>query len=489
MPKLPIFTANPGQGVIAGGRRATAEDMGAQDVTAGVHSIQRAAEGVIQAKEDDESRKVLVSQAEIRAKYAKRLDEAVTTGEDTDKIKEELNSDLAAVADGLTTKKGMETAALHAANTGAIFDNQANHIQVTRANLNARVAGAQFLNSTGAIVASNPDYLPQAEKDVDAFVQTLTKVSPEHRAVIAKDLKQNMNVAAAMSRARIDPAGVKKAVEGGSYDMTPEQRQQVIHQADATERQIRADAAFKRQELEYEKHQTDLAARDEHFKKIMTGGFSMRAVLDDPRLSPQSREHLALMQEARGKALAGQEKKSNPTVVRDLWLRVNAPDGTPGKIYTNDAIFQAVKAGDVNTTDANNLNNLLANQKDENNRSFSTRLNGRIRIVEGAMRSSPEYQNQPELASAIQLEMMTQVEKKAAALRKDGKSPDGLLDPASKDYFFQPNIIRTLARDVREQQKAQLPKITSPAEYAALNVGDQYVDSNGNVATKKAPRK
>jgi hypothetical protein len=491
MPKLPTYTAKLDGGVISGGRRASAEDLGGVDISAAAHRVQKAGSEAITVMEEDESRQVLVRQAEIRAKYSKRLDEAATNGEDLGKIREELDNEMSTISDGLTTRKGADTAALHTANTGAIFDNQANQIRVTRATVEARVAGAKFLNSTGAIIASNPSYLPQAEKDVDAFVETLSRVPPEKRAAIAEDLKQNLNVAAAMVNARLDPEGTKNAVQGGAYNLTPEQRQQVVNQADATVRAKRVDEAYQRSQKEYEERERDEAARDGWFKKIMTTGAKSVDILNDPSLRPQSREHLVVFMEQRAKALAGQEKKSNPTAVRELWMAIHAPDGTPGKIYTNDAIFDAVKAGRVNTTDANQLNALVANQKDENNRTFGTRLHGRMQTVSQAMRASPVYSNQPELAAAIQIEMVTRAEREASRLRKEGKSPDALLDPDSKDYLFKPGFIKSTAEDVQRQIDAGKPKLVdlraAPDAATGIAVGTAFIDPRGvqRVMTKE----
>lgn len=485
MPTLPLarYTAKPDGGTISGGRRATGEDFGAVDLTGAVRSVQGAAEAYVAQKEEDESRSVLVQQAEIRAKYAKRLDEAATNGEDVTKIRSELDNDLAKVGEGLTTRRGADTAQLHAANTSAVFDNQANNILVSRAVTQARVDGAKFLNSTGAIVASNPAYLPQAEKDVDAFVETLSRVPPEKRAAMAADLKQNMNVAAAMGAARLDPEGTKLAIEAGKFDMTPEQRQQVVGQADATIRAKRVEEGYVRAEKEYKERERDETARDKHFKGIMAGTTSARAILDDPDLRPATREHLVSYMEARTKSLAGADKRSNPGAVRDLWMRINAPDGDPNKIYGADPIFEAVKKGDINTTDADRLNSQLANSKDENNRSFSTRLNGRLQTVASAMRSSPVYQNQPELAAAIQNTMIAEVERESLRLRKEGKNPDVLLDPNSKDYYFTPNRIKTVADDVQKQAAQLNPSSvdlrTKPDAAMEISVGQPFIDPNG----------
>lgn len=475
MPRLPTFTANVQPGQVSGGRRAGPEDTGVVDLAPVARSLQQAGEQVLAGREEDESRKVLVKQAEIRAKYSKRLDEATTSGEDVDKIRQELDNDLSTVTEGLQTRKGVETAQLHSANTGAVFDSQANQIKVTRAAIEARVEGGKFLNSTGALVSSNPTYLPQAEQDVDAFVATLARLPPEKRAEIAADLKQNLNVTAAMANARLDPEATKRAVEGGAYNITPQQRQQVVNQADAEIRTRRVEENYKRAEEERQRREADDAARDRYFKDIMEGRGSRRALLDDPNLRPQTREHLVMFMEQRAKSLAGQERQSDPTVKRDLWLAIHAPDGDPRKIYNADKIFEAVQAGRLNPTDANQLNALVANQKDENNRSFGQRLQGRMQNIVGAMRSNPMYIAQPELASAVQNQMIADVERRAADLRKAGQSPDALLDPGSKDYFFTPNRLKQVEDDVRRQADAtnpNVPRVTAPDDPQLRNLPD-----------------
>lgn len=483
MPKLPTFTAKAESGVISGGRMATAEDLSGGDLSTIGATVRKAASTYLADAEENESRTVLVKQAEIRAKYAKRLDEAAINGEDIGKIREELDSELSTVSEGLVTRKGADTAALHSANTGAIFDNQANQIAVTRAVAEARVAGASFLNSTGAIIAANPSYLPQAEKDVDAFTATLTRVPPEKRAAMAADLKQNMNVAAAMANARLDPEGTLNAVKGGAYNMTPEQRGQVIHQAEATVRANRAEAAYTRAEAQYQEHKADEKARDSHFKNIMAGTATARQILDDPSLMPATREHLVTFMEQRTKALAGQEKKSDPAAVRDLWLRINAPDGSPNKIYNGDAIFEAVNSGKVNTTDANQLNSLVANQRDVNGRGFAQRLGGRMQTVIGAMRNDVVLQQQPELAASIQMEIISRVEKRSDEMRKAGQSPDALLDPESKDYFFKPGTLKSIANDVQARARELAPQHvdlrTTPEAVGTVEIGQTFIDPKG----------
>lgn len=493
MPTLKTYTAPTRPAPINGGRRASGEDFGATDLSGVAKTVASAANAYLADAEESESRKVLVAQAEIRAKYAKRLDDAAINGEDLGKIKEELTSEMSTVSEGLVTRKGADTAALHAANTSAVFDNQANNIAVTRAVTEARVEGAKFLNATGAIIANNPSYLPQAEADADAFVATLTRIPLEKRNEIAANLKNNMNVAAAMVNARRDPEATKAAVQGGAYNLEPGQRQQVIGEAETAIRARRAEEAYIRADKEYQERERNEEAYDKNFKAIMGGTATRKDIMNDPDLKPNTREHLIVFMEARAKSLASGDRKSDSSVVNDLYLRIIAPEGTPGKIYTIDPIFEAVKARmegkpGINTTDAERLRGIVAGQKDENGRTFGSQLYGRLQVVQGALRSAPQYQAQPELAAQIVTTLASRAEKAAEDARKAGKSPTSILDPDSKDYFFKPGTLKAVEDDVQQQMRAstpQIPAIQTQLEYDALPKGATYKDTDGKTKVKR----
>lgn len=488
MPTLKTYTAQIGPAPISGGRRASGEDFVGADFSGVAKTVSKVADAYVTDLEENESRKVLVSQAEIRAKYAKRLDEAAINGEDLSKIREDLTNEMSTVSEGLQTRKGADTAALHAANTGAIFDNQANNIAVTRAVTEARVEGAKFLNATGAIIANNPSYLPQAEADADAFVSTLTRLPVAKRQEIAANLKNNMNVAAAMVNARRDPEATKQAVQGGAYNLEPGQRQQVIGEAETAIRARRAEESYVRAQQEYEQRERNEAAYDKNFKSIMGGTATRKDIMNDPDLKPQTREHLIMFMDARAKSLAGADRKSDPAVVRDLYLRAIAPEGTPGKIYTIDPVFEAVASGKINTTDADRLRGIIAGQKDENGRTFGSQLYGRLQVVQGALRAAPQYQAQPELAAQVVNTLAARAERAAEDARKAGKSPTSILDPDSKDYFFKPGTLKAVEDDVQGQMRAampQIPKIQTQIEYDALPKGATYVDTDGKTKVKR----
>lgn len=482
MPVLPVPKRTGVELPISGGRRATADDFGGADF--GGKAISTAANAYLASAEESEARKALVASSEIRAQYARRLDEAAITGEDLGKLKESLQNDLAKVGEGFQTKRGVDSLALYTSNTELMYDEQANKIAVQRAAAVARLEGGKFLQSAGAILQSNPLYLGMAEKDAEAFGDTLKGIRPEQRAEIVQGLKGELNMAAAVASARIDPEGTKARLEKGEWNLTPDQRNMAVNRADSELRAKRADESYRQAQADREERDRNDKARDKHFGGIMNGTATRRTIMDDADLQPATREHLIVFMEARAKAKIGEEKQSDPTAKRDLWLAIHAPDGDPKKIYNADPIFEMVKAGKLNTTDANQLNALVAGQRDEQGRAFGQRLQGRVQTVASAMRSSPQYQAQPELASAIQNELISQVEKKAAALRAKNEDPSVLLDPDHKDYYFKPNLIKSVADDVQRRAQAllpQLPRVTSETDplLAEVGVGQQFIDPQG----------
>lgn len=498
MPILPVSAtgysadAVSGGGPINGGRRAEAGDF-APDLSGASDKLSKIGEHLLARTEDDESRKAVVASAEIRAKYAKALDEAALSGAPLEPIKEQMRADLGKVSESFTTKKAVDHMAVNTANADLMFDEQANHINITRASATAKLEGAKFLNSEGAIIQSNPAYLAIATQNADAFAATLTGIRPDQKAAIADGLKKELNMAAALGASRIDPEGTKKKLDAGEWDLTPEQRNIAINKADTEVRAKRADEAYTHALDEREKHDANDAARDNLFKGIIEGKTRRRDIMEDTRLNPATREHLITFMEHRAKALAAGEGKSDPIVKRDLWLAINAPDGDPRKIYDANAIFEAVNKGKITTTDANLLNSLVANQKDENGRNIGQRLSVMSSTVGRALSQDPQFTAQPALVADIQNDYNARVLEKAVQLRKDKQDPTAIFDPNSKDYvgsraFIQESIDKAKKTRI-DDITSKMPKVNTQAEYDALPAGTPYMDSNGTVTTKKGKAK
>lgn len=482
MPKLPTYTAQLADQSSSGGRRATADDFGGAPAAA-LGGVAKTAEKAYDDIGDAESRKALVTSTEIRAKYAKALDDAAQSGADLAPIKASMNDELSKVGESFYTAKGQSSSQLYTAQSNQMFEQQSNAIAVHRATVDAQIEGKKFLTSTAALINTNPAYLDVAIKDTDNFTESLTHASPEVKKEINQKLKNELNVSAAVSMARLAPEEAKRMLDEGKWELTPEQRSTAYFTAERTIRENRADDALIRAEDARQKKDLNDTGRDEQFANIINGTATQGSIMNDARLDATTREHLIDLKERRAKELANTEKVSDPTTKRDLWLAINAPDGDPSKIYNADPIFAAVQSGKLSTTDANGLNALVANQKDENGKSFATRLQGRLSTINVDMRTSPVYQAQPDLAAAIQNEMVTQVERLSAQMRKANQNPDGLLDPSSKDYYFKPDRIKQTADDVQAQIRAARPPVPDMRVDAdsPLNVpvGGYYIDPKG----------
>lgn len=379
---------------------------------------------------------------------------------------------------------------MHAANTGAVFDNQANNIAVTRAALEARVDGAKFLNNISSILSTQgPAYLPQAEQDVDAFVGTLSRVPPEKRAAMAADLKNNLNVAAAMMLARNNPEAAIKAIDGGQFNLDPTQRQQVLSHAKEAQNAARVQEAFLRSEAERQKQEKSDQAVDGYFKQIMTGGFSMKAALNDETLTPRAREHIVLLADRKRKENAGEGKASDPKTLNELYMRITAPEGTPGKIYNTDLIYEATKAGKLSIQHDAYLRNLVGGQPDANNQKIQGRLRSMVSDFGRGISANLEIQAMAQADKGLPMELQNtfraRVEDKMQELRQINEPPSQVFDPKSKHFVGSREFTQSVLQEVMGQKRdSALPTVNSQEEYDALPAGATYRDSNGNPATK-----
>lgn len=491
MPTLPQYTAKLDSLPISGGRRAELSDFGGEGGIEAGRAIQRAAGAYLSQVEDKESRTALVSSSEIRAKYAKRLDEAALNGEDLDRLREQMGDELSKVGENFQTKRGQESLALYTSNTNLMFDEQSNRIAVQRAAATARIEGSKFINSASAIIQSNPLYLEVAEKDAEEFGKTLKGIRPEQRVEIVQGLKRELNMAAAIGYARVDPETAKKKLDAGEWDLTSEQRNIALNKVDTEIRARRADETYRRALAEADERDRDEKARDTLFKGIIDGTTTRRAIMDSADLKPTTREHLIVFMEHRAKALVSEEKRSDPGTMRDLWMRIHAPEGDPRRILNGDSIFEAVKAGKLNTADANQLNTLVANQKDENGRKIRSSLYAMSSAFQRALEVDPRMSKQKMLGEipAIVNEYTAMVQELVSERRaaNDAAGLRELFNPKSKTYvgsaeFMQQSIDRVEAR--QRDARPQLIDLTrTPDEALNIPVGAAFVDPKGVTRT------
>lgn len=480
MAKITNYTA-PSQSPETSFQRATPESMGA-DVGKGLEAVGKGVQHFYAQMEEDEARQALVASAQIRAKYAQALDDATVSGAPTAPLKEKMADEFSTVSENLSTKRGLQSLALHQAQTNLMFDDQANRIAVTRAADAARLQGKQFLDSESATLRSAPQALPLSLANVDAFINTLQGVPPDKKALMREQLVEQLNLAAVMSSTRIDPSGTKVKLENGEWTLTAANRETAIHAAESRLREIRADERAARQDAEYQAHKASEAASDVVLRNLFAGQLKDADIFNNADILPNKKEDLLHFKEWYTAELVNKENKPHPKELMDLWLKIHAPSDDPRKIYNADEIFRYAEGGRLNAKEAELASSWVANQKDENNVKFMTKLQGKMSLIRAGMTADPKWAAQGELSSAVQLEIMNRADARSKELRRANEDPSSIFDPDSKNFMFRPGLLTSVANDIRAQHREMtMLRFDNPEDPAlkALPAGTHFLDANG----------
>jgi hypothetical protein len=448
-------------------------------------TIAKQADLIETAKEEGETRTALVATAQIRAKYAKALDDAQTSGAPVQPLQDKMNEELGKVGEGFSTNKGAAEMAIHTARTNELFQEQVNRVEVTRAAAQARLQGMEFLNSESATIASNPAYLASSLQNVDALVSTFTNVAPEKRALIAQELKNQLNAAAAMTSSRIDPEATKVKLENGAWDLTPEQRRLAISQADTAIRAKRVDEDHQRALRQQDIHDRNEAASLALTKGIIAGGVRDKDILNNPDLTSETSRTLIGFMAARAREVNGENKLEDQVAKRRLWLSINAADEDQSKIYSSKPVLDAVNAGQISTTTGDKFMTMLANSKDENNRSVGMKMRTLSVNFERALAADPRTLafTAPQRAEIVN-DYTSRVFDAVAEARSEGKGKlNTLFDAKSKDFvgsvdFTQQSIDAAMAKQ-REAIDAKHAVTKTPQDALAVKDGATFTDPNG----------
>ena len=467
MPTLKPFTAAPASPE-TGFQRATGESFGS-DIGAGLISVGRGADELYRHIEEGESRDANVGAAQIRAKYAKLLDEAQTSGADTGKLKEDMETELAKIGENFGTRKGQASLEMHTANTNLMFDEQANRIAVVRASAEAQLKAKQLVDSDSATLRSNPSFLPMAEENARALVSTFN-LSPEQRALVENKIIEQLNMAAVMSSVRIDPVGTKDRLEQGEWTLTPQQREQGVNAAEARILSKRSDDAYADSLLRRDKQERADAAMLELGNKILAGTLGRDEIMNDSDMSMPQKMALVNFQ------TMDRSPKANPTEMLRLWRMTHDPNN-PNYTINAAPIVESANKGKIGWREANEAMKWVAEQRDENNRTIGSRLNSLMHSQERALSQNIGLQGlaqkYPTIVSEILMDYQQRVMEKVSALRaaNDVKSLAGLFNPDDKDFVGLPSFMQASIAAVKAKYQANLKRAAAESGPATFPDG------------------
>jgi hypothetical protein len=251
-------------------------------------------------------------------------------------------------------------------------------------------------------------------------------------------------------------------------------------------RAIRADQIHQRQLADYDERKANEALSGDLLTKIYKGTLANGEIANAP-LPRDIRENLSHFQRWLAEDNAN---RSHPTALMDLWTAIHAPSDDARKIYNNDMVFQYAEQGKINAKEAELASGWVANQKDENNVKFMSRLQGKMSTIRAGMVADPQWAAQGELSSAVQMEIATRADARAKELRRENKDPALIFDPHSTDFMFKPGLLTSIANDIRAQHRDLItPRVTSKEDpaYQALQPGDHYIGPDGVPSIKQRP--
>lgn len=221
------------------------------------------------------------------------------------------------------------------------------------------------------------------------------------------------------------------------------------------------------------------------------GEVAEQEIITSPVLKWDQKQHMVQYKLARARELAaGAEAKTNPVEVRNLMLQIHAADNDPSKTYNIDPVMDAYRLGRISTPEMRMLRTEVEQMRDGNGSSFGKRVQQAREVVYQGLTRSIIGQAQPEVAIDAAYRFNADLEAKVAALRKDGKDPSTLLDPASRDYLLRPERIQGFMQRpgavaaTGAAAAVAKEKLKTYKEYDTLDVGAQYLDPQGNVRTK-----
>lgn len=229
------------------------------------------------------------------------------------------------------------------------------------------------------------------------------------------------------------------------------------------------------------------------------GALSEVEVVSNDVLDSTQKQHiLSYMSQFSREKQARTEPKSNPVAMRELMLRIHAPDNDPAKIYNNEPIYQALSDGKISTSEFSYLTKEVTELRSTSTNGFRRDLNNLRGQVARTLQQNVILQtmdsNNPGVIADIAYRFDRDLENRIDALRKENKDPTVLLDPNSPDYALRPGRLQQFIPDPKTllnqlaNEKARTETAQNRAPDGGLVVGKQYVVNGKNSTYLGGPK-
>ena len=484
MATIKNYTAQLGGAAGSGGRRATGADFGG-DVAAAVGDVGRVGQGLaekfLQQEETNDARKMMVGIARLNAKYSTAQQEAIASGADLDKLRENYQNELAGLRNQSSTKHGVNTFDYQEASTLHAYDLRSLQIRAQRAGAQAKTQIEGFATALGQQAFTDPSSLEVLNGKVEEFVTQLPPgVTPEMRAEAAQELKYRLASDAVRGAIQINPEKALAELQSGKWALKPGQLPQEIDRAESQIRAREAQDQNRERHAHWQAVQKSDQLANQYLQQIFSNSFNAEEVNANPSLMKDDRQGLITFNQRWWDSLEGAGNKSNPTVLNSMLLRVYAGEDDPSKVRNVTPLLQAVERREISVRDFRWLNTAIAEQRDPNNSTIGAQFSQMTRTLNDSFMNDVRYARVPGgriKAGEIVNRWAFAVRGLMDDRRARNQSLYPLFDPASKEYVGNPGFVKAFERNMEG-----VPTITSKEEARKLPPGTLYQDTAGNLA-------
>lgn len=314
--------------------------------------------------------------------------------------------------------------------------------QAVKVGEKAKLDFASALTNSSSALVSDPAGFELAQSRTQALIQNYIDTE-RLDSVQAQELLQQANKTLAVSAlkglARINPEHAKAELQSNQWDayIDGPTKDSLFSEVKSEERAKAAEESRMKSLQKEALREQQVQIQNDFLEKLQKNELSNRDVLDS-RLEPAQKR--VFMSAINRKVEAPNSLKTNPAKFTQVFEAINAPDGTPEKITTDEQLNEAFQRGGISVENLTFLRKELHKGKtDEGKREQTIKSSATNMIKDTIMRSAgPRDPQAPEMNYRAQQEYLKQYE----AGIKAGKTPAELTDPEFVKGVMRP-FIRT----------------------------------------------
>jgi hypothetical protein len=448
-----------------------------------------------QQQAQQETSSLIAQFSKLNADASVKLDQD-TMDADEDKTKtlsddfmDDYNDKLDELGSKLTTPEAQQAFEKMAANSRGQFLMASMHNQVSKTGQYAVDNYNDAVDSMSTQVRNDPSALPSVLAQHDQAIQALGQTHGLPQAKIDELQAQGEKQ---LNKAQFDgylnlpnggPQIAQNLLNKGQWDdqFNPDELQEMqktaktyigAQQIDQNRRDKAAqDAANAKQE----------SAMEDSLKKIYDNSLSTTDVLHNQDLDFDHQVTLLNMIKQRSKG----DEATNPVVMKDLFSRVVAPDGSPNKITSNDQLNDEYIKGNISYTDLGRLRSELDGRKTDQGKIESDLKSGVLKVAEQALVKPSGLTGIPDPEGEQRLQgfrswYLNEFEQQ----RKAGASVQELTTPGSPKYLG--NMIKAFMPTAEQLQQSRFGSSSGQPAFEPPSVPTPLIKSSPASAPSSA---